>query len=297
MPIPSTDPIVIAPSPTPFTADDKVDHAAIERNVAKWLETPLSGFMLNSENGEESFLSEDERLAIIRTVNNARGGEKFIVGGIDSPSVTETIRIAETLVDAGAELLRVRIPRLTDNVAGYFEQVIPRLPAPAILINQPAPGMFGQSLPQTAGTPELIGRVCEMDNVFGYIAGGNLRFETMVRMRVHSDKAFWIGNGVLLLPGAAIGANGACLMFGNVASSQCIEMLTLIMNGKLEEAQALQRTLNNADWQILARGAAGIKAALDLMGYEGGVPRQPSTPMSGGEIANLKTAMEEAGII
>ncbi len=297
MPIPTEDPIVIAPSPTPFTADDQVDFGAVERNVERWLKTPLSGFMLNSENGEESFLSEQERLDIIRTVNNARAGQKFIVGGIDSPSVSESIRIAESLAEAGAELVRVRIPRLTDDVHGYFDQVIPNLPVPALLINQPAPGMFGQSLPLAAGSPEMIGAVCEMDNVYGYIAGGNIRFESMTRMHVPAEKKFWIGNGVLLLPGAAIGADGACLMFGNIAAAETIEMLTLVRDGKLAEAQEMQKRLNNADWQVLSRGAAGIKAALNLLGYEGTQPRKPSTPLSNEEVVRLKAALQEAGLV
>ncbi len=297
MPIPSVDPIVIAPSPTPFTEHDEVDFSAIERNVEKWLKTPLSGFMLNSENGEESFLSEQERLEIIRTVNRARGGEKFIVGGIDNPSVTESLRTAELLADAGSELVRIRIPRLTDDVHGYFEQLVPRLPVPGLVINQPAPGMFGGSLPMAAGSPEMIGAVCEMDNIYGYIAGGNIRFESMTRMHVPPEKKFWIGNGVLLLPGGAIGADGACLMFGNIAPAECIEMLTLMMNGELEKAQQMQKHLNNADWQVLSRGAAGIKAALNLMGYEGTQPRRPSKPLSEPEIGRLKLAMREAGLL
>lgn len=297
MSIPSNDPIVIAPSPTPFTEDDLVDFAAVERNVEHWLKTPLSGFMLNSENGEEAFLSEQERLEIIRTVNQARAGQKFIVGGIDSPSVTDTLRIADSLAEAGCELVRIRIPRLTDDPRGYFDEVIPRLPVQALLINQPAPGMFGQSLPLAAGSPEMIGAVCEMDNVYGYIAGGNIRFESMTRMHVPASKKFWIGNGVLLLPGAAIGANGACLMFGNIAAAETIEMLTLVMNGELGKAQAMQKRLNNADWQVLSRGAAGIKAALNLMGYEGTQPRRPSTPLTEAETGRLKLALHEAGLI
>lgn len=297
MPIPTDDPIVIAPSPTPFTQDDRVDFAAIERNVERWLDTPLSGFMLNSENGEEAFLSEQERLEIIRTVDRARAGQKFIVGGIDSPSVTDSLRIAESLAEAGSELVRIRIPRLTDDPRGYFDELIPQLPVPALLINQPAPGMFGQSLPLAAGSPEMIGAVCEMDNVYGYIAGGNIRFESMTRMHVPSDKKFWIGNGVLLLPGGAIGANGACLMFGNIASAETFEMLTLAMNGELGEAQQMQKRLNNADWQVLSRGAAGIKAALNLMGYEGTQPRRPSTALTEAETSTLKLAMHEAGLV
>jgi dihydrodipicolinate synthase/N-acetylneuraminate lyase len=297
LPVPVADPIVIAPSPTPFTADDRVDIAAVERNTERWLKTPLSGFMLNSENGEEAFLSEQERLDIIRAVNRARNGQKFIVGGIDNPSVTESLRTAETLAEAGAELVRVRIPRLTDNVRGYFDEMIPRLPVPAVLINQPAPGMFGQSLPLAAGSPEMIGAVCEMDNVYGYIAGGNIRFESMTRMHVPADKKFWIGNGVLLLPGAAIGANGACLMFGNIAAAETIEMLTLVMNGELAKAQEMQKRLNNADWLVLSRGAAGIKAAMNLLGYEGTQPRRPSTALSDAENSRLKAAMTEAGLL
>ena len=297
MPIPTSDPIVIAPCPTPFTPGDRVDLDAVARNVERWLATPLSGFMLNSENGEEAFLSEDERLEIVRTVNHTRNGQKFIVGGIDNPSVTESLRTAELLAKARAELLRIRIPRLTDDVRGYFEAVIPRLPVPALIINQPAPGLFGQSLAMAAGSPELIGELCQMDNVYGYIAGGNLRFESMARMHVPSEKKFWIGNGVLLLPGGAIGANGACLMLGNVAPRQCVELLTLTMRGQLSEAQALQRRLADVDWQILAHGAAGIKAAVNLAGYEGTQPRRPSRPLGDPEVEQLRLAMQEAGLL
>jgi 4-hydroxy-2-oxoglutarate aldolase len=86
-------------------------------------------------------------------------------------------------------------------------------------------------------------------------------------------------------------------MFGNVAPAQCIEMLTLVMAGKLKEAQTLQAHLNNADWQILSRGAAGIKAALDLLGYDGGKPRAPSLSMPPGEVAALRAAMSGAGLV
>jgi len=91
MTIPIKNPIVVAPSPTPFKANDSVDHAAIERNVPKWLKAELSGFVLNSENGEEQWLPEVERLEIIRTVNNTGNGEKFMVAGINSSSITESV--------------------------------------------------------------------------------------------------------------------------------------------------------------------------------------------------------------
>lgn len=297
MPLPGDDPIVIAPSPTPFTADDAVDYGGIQQNVARWRTTPLSGLMLNSENGEEAFLSEAERLNIIRAAHEALGGEKFIVAGIDNPAVTETLRQAERYVEAGAELLRLRIPRLTDNVRGYFEQVVPRLPVPALVINQPAPGQFGLSLPLAVGSPEQIGQVCQMENVYGYIAGGNIRFEYRTRQFVPQEKKFWIGNGSLLVPGGAMGANGACLMFGNIAPAECREIIHLLMQGRLAEAQQIQVKLIEADHRILERGAAGIKAALDLLGYVGGPPRKPSTALTADEKARLRESLVAAGLL
>ncbi len=297
MPIPSSNPIVVAPSPTPFTADDKVDHAAIERNVQKWLKTPLSGFVLNSENGEEQFLSETERLDIVRTVNSARNGEKFIVGGVDTSSVTESIRMAEDLVEAGAEMIRIRVPRLARDVTSYFEQVVPRVPAPVVIIHQMAPGQFAGGDAPVGAPAEVIGDLIDIDNVFGYIASGNVRFEARVRTFVTTDKPFWLGNGLLLLAMSAIGANGACLMFGNVAPTECHQIISSVMNGDLKTAQEIQNRCIEADYQILDRGAAGIKAALDLMGYDGGAPRMPNQPISSEDREVIRKAMQQAKLI
>ena len=297
MPIPTSNPIIVAPSPTPFKADDSVDHAAIERNVDKWVKTPLSGFVLNSENGEEQFLSEVERLEIVRTVNNARNGNKFIIGGVDSSSVSDSIRTAEALVDAGAEMIRIRIPRLTKFVTKYFEQVVPRVSAPVVIIHQMAPGMFAGGDAPIGEKAEVIGDLVDMDNVFGYIASGNVRFEARVRNFVTTEKPFWLGNGLLLLAMSAIGANGACLMFGNVAPAQCHEIISNVMKGDLAAAQAIHSRIVEADHQILDHGAAGIKAALDLLGYDGGTPRLPNRSVSNEDRKIIEAAMKHAQLI
>ena len=295
MPVPQQDPIVVAPMPTPFRDDDSVDYKAIERNVQRWLATPLSGFVLNSENGEEAFLSEAERLAVVRTVNGARDGHKLIIGGVDSPSITETLRIAETLADAGAELIRVRIPRLTSNVQGYFEQVIPRAARPVVIIHQMAPGEFLSRGTRIGASPELLGEIMMIDNAFGYIMSDNLRFEFRVMTRIPFGKRLWACNGSLLLAAAAMGANGACMMLGNVLPRACHKILKLAQEGSLTQATELQTRVLEADWQILSRGAAGIKAALIAMGFEMGPPRSPSLACGADVAEQIQDALRIAG--
>ena len=123
MPIPSEDPFITIPMVTPFSADDGVDHDAIAFNVERWLQTPLSGFIIGTASGEEMFLSEKEKLDIARTVIGSLDGERFLVGGIDCPSPRETLRRAEAFADAGAEMVRLRLPRGEDAAEELIEDV------------------------------------------------------------------------------------------------------------------------------------------------------------------------------
>ena len=133
--------------------------------------------------------------------------------------------------------------------------------------------------------------------MFGYIASGNVRFESRVRTFVTTDKPFWLGNGLLLLAMSAIGANGACLMFGNVAPTECHAIISSVMNGDLAAAQEIQTRCIEADFQILDRGPAGIKAALDILGYEGGAPRLPNPSASSADREIVRAAMQRAKLI
>ena len=119
MAIPNVDPIIVAPTPNPLRPDDSIDHDALARNVQRWLQTPLSGFVVGSAGGEENFLGDAERVAAVKTVAEAHEGQKFVIGGVDNPSTTNTLRLAESMCAAGADLVRVRIPVGGDVVAYY----------------------------------------------------------------------------------------------------------------------------------------------------------------------------------
>ena len=204
MPIPEADPIVVAPTPTPFRADDRVDFEALEHNFRRWLETPLSGFVLTTANGEELALSEGERVEIVRVAAAAHEGQRFTIAGVDNPSTLETLRLAERYAVAGADLVRVRVPRGLSGgaVEDYFESIARGSLLPVVVIHQTFSGA-------PAASPEILGAVCAMDNVFGYITDHDIRFEAYVRSEVPDDRRFWICNGGLLAYGALMGANGA----------------------------------------------------------------------------------------
>ena len=290
MAIPNVDPIIVAPTPNPLRSDDSIDHDALARNVRRWLDTPLSGFVVGSAGGEETFLGDEERVAAVKTVAEAHEGKRFVIGGIDNPSTFNSLRLAEAMADAGADLVRVRIPIGVD-VAAYYREVVENSPVPVVVIHQ----TFARQ--PFAATPEQIGDICSMDNVFGYITDGNIRLESRTRQFVPANKKFWICNGSILLHGALIGANGACMFFGNWAPHLVKDIMTLGMAGKYAEANEIQRRILDADYIGMTYGVAALKAGLNLLGYEGTRPRRPKPPLGEAETEQLAAAFRKAGIL
>ena len=292
MPIPDAAPIVVAPTPTPFRADDTVDYDALERNIERWLETPLSGFVLTTANGEELALSEQERIEIVRIAANAHQGQRFTIAGIDNPSTRETRRLAECYASVGADMVRVRVPRgLSDAaVESYFDEVTRAAPLPVVIIHQTFSGV-------PAASPETLGTVCAMDNVFGYITDHDIRFEAYVRSEVPDSRRFWICNGGLLAYGALMGANGACMWLGNIAPQLCMDIMAHGLRGEFAEARRLQASASQLDRTIIRYGTPGVKEALRLMGFEGMRPRLPTPSVDAGASSRIRAVLESAGLL
>lgn len=292
----SSDPIVNIPIAVPFDEADRVDHDALSLNVERWMKTPATGFLVGSQTGEEWFLSEDEKLAVARTVGQTLSEQQVLLGGIDCPSVTETLRRADAFAEAGAEMVRIRFPRGESTVESYFKQVLAKCPVPVLLMHQPEPASFGLA-GRPAASPEVLAAMTNMDNVFGYVTDHDLRFEVRVHDLVSPEKRFWICNGSIILQGTLIGCNGTTTAFSNIWPEALHTLLKLGMAGRYEEAQPLQQQIRKIDAIILPWLAAGVKASLKLLGFEGMVPRNPVAPMPPEEIAKLEAAMRDAGLL
>ena len=109
-------PILVAPMPTPFTKGDKVNLEAIENNSKKWINSDLSGFVMGTENGEETLLSSEEKLDIFKVVANTLKNKKILIAGVDNPSISGTLNESNKYADLGADLIRIRIPRRRNTI-------------------------------------------------------------------------------------------------------------------------------------------------------------------------------------
>jgi len=61
---------VFPPIPTPFV-DGEVAHDRLSENIAKWNQTGLAGYVVLGSNGENIYLSEAEKRAVIVSAREA----------------------------------------------------------------------------------------------------------------------------------------------------------------------------------------------------------------------------------
>ena len=294
--IPSIDqPIVVAPTPTPFRDDDEqsVDFDALERNVGRWLDTPLSGFVVVTANGEETMLSEAERLETVKTVVSAHNGQKFVIAGVDERSTRETLRLSENYAKAGADFIRMRIPRNTppDDLVSYYRFVTSRCPVPVVVIHQTF--AWGGN---PAAPPTVIAELCGMDNVFAYITDHSMIFEQQVIPNIPSNVRKWNCSGALLAFGTMIGCDGACMLLGNIAPALCMDIVSAGFRGDYKTAVELQRTASKLNVTVMNTIGAP-KTALAMLGYEYGDPRRPTPPVSAESQAAIDAVLRETGLL
>ena len=296
MPIPSADPIVVDTTNMAFNSDESLDLDALSRNVDKFCETALSGFVVGSYGGEEFHMGEPEKVLSIKTVVEAHAGRKFVIAGIDALSPTEAVRLSNLYAEAGADMVRVRIPPAAGKgnaapIQDYFEQVTSKSPIPVVIIHQPKTPM-GVDV-----TPAEVRDITSFENVFAYIMSLNYRYECRISSFVSDAVKFWTCNGSLLMPGGMIGAVGACLLFGNWGPHIARDIIQACLDGRYAEARELQERINRIDFLGMSWGGGVHKTGLSLLGYEGTVPRKPNLPLSDTQISEVKDALIEARIL
>ena len=83
-----------------------------------------------------------------------------------------------------------------------------------------------------------------------------------------------------------------------MAADQAANISVAFQAGRLEEAERLQEQIAPVNQSIVGgMGVPGIKAALDLLGFSGGVPRPPLAPVSELGIEEVKGILETADLL
>ena len=288
---------VLLPFITPFDEDGEVDVRALRANLAKWNETGVIGYVALGSTGERVHLCEREYLEVIETAREAVPDELALIVGAGQQSTRGTIAEIKRAASAGAQAVLVLTPHFyrgamrQDVLAEFYLSVADAAPVPVLLYSMP-------DLTGLAIAPETAARLGEHDNIIGLkdSSGDVVGLAETLRL-VPEDFAVMTGNGPLLYAALCAGAHGAILAVGCVAPRLSVEIYCAVRAGEHERALKMQRRLTPLALAVTKRyGIGGLKAAMGMLGYTGGLPRRPLQEASAEARTEIARLVREAGL-
>ncbi len=286
---------VYPPIATPFDSAGEIDHAALRFNVERWNRTKLAGYVVFGSNGENVFMDEKEKIAVLRTVVEAAAPGKAVIGGTGCESTRETIRLSRLAAEAGAQAVLVVTPhyyKLSDmRMETYFREVADASPVPVLLYN--VPKFTGVNM-----SADLVARLATHPNIKGIKdSSGNVPQLADIIRRVSPDFAVLVGTASVLYAGCELGAVGGVVALANVAPDESVAVVEAVAAGRHAEARALQLRVFPVNEAITATyGVPGLKAAMDMVGYRGGFPRRPLLPAEDKDKEAIRGILGAAGL-
>ena len=267
---------------TPFDHTGTIYRTKVQHNFEKWGRTSVAGFVVGSLAGEGPLLTDAEKVELVRLAAPTITEARALILDISGEGVRKAAELARAGAEAGAHAVVSLVPHEyrgmmygPESQALYFRALADQSPVPVLLHN--APLSTGVDL-----LPETVARLAQHPNIAGIVDGGTPAGRVkQIRELCGKEFAILAGSEGQLWDNLRAGANGAVLAFASAAPYATIAVWEAFRTRE-EEA--------GIDWQgriahpsILVTdlyGVSGLKHAMDLNGYYGGIPRLPFAPVT-----------------
>jgi 4-hydroxy-2-oxoglutarate aldolase len=265
---------------TPFDSRGAVSISSVKQNIERYNKTGLAGYVALGSTGEAVMLNREEGESVLAAVKESAAPEKLLIAGTGAESTAEAIIRTKRAAALGYQVALVKTPYYykpayrAETYIQHYRAVADASPIPILLYSVPI--FTGVTLeareilaladhPNIAGIKDSSGSIQRIGEI---VAGAPADFRVLT------------GGADVVYPALAVGARGAILALASALPEKCIELFQLTQQGQHDRAKQLQLQLVIASKRIVSEnGIAGVKYAMDLRGYHGGLPRLPLLPL------------------
>jgi 4-hydroxy-tetrahydrodipicolinate synthase len=285
--------LIVAPL-TPFTADLRVDEGALRRQIDYVVDDCAATMVVAAgvETQEYTYLSLDERKALIRRTIELVGGRAPVMVGVSHASFRTAIELAHEAERLGAAAIQILAPLrpfagppTRDDLIAYFEAVGRETSLPITLYLNPGPGA-DVSIPDTIALAKLP-RI-------NFIKESSRDLARVSRLIVEIDRAGhvrYFTTMQMLLSTLMLGGSGATMPPPACEIARHIIDAFVAKDYERAAELQLQFALFPARW--MHRGLApAMKAAMNLIGVPVGAPYPPYAPLTSDEITALAALLK-----
>ncbi len=279
---------------TPFD-ETGVNYKVLGELIEHQIEGGTDAIVFLGTTGEPSTMTfEEEHILMDYAVKKVNGRAKVIFG-CGSNCTADAIMTAKAAEKFGADGLLAVTPyynKCTQNgLVAYYKAICDAVKIPVIAYN--VPGRTGVEI-----QPTTMAKIAEIPNIAGIKdAGGNMS-KTMETLRLTRDKCdLYSGEDALNFPILAVGGAGVISVVSNIAPKAVKELCTFVANGEFKKAEKVNDALLPlANACFVEVNPIPVKEAVNLLGFDAGVPRAPLTVMEEQNREKLIVAMKNFGL-
>jgi 4-hydroxy-2-oxoglutarate aldolase len=280
----------IFPPITTTFRDDEIDLDGMKANVTSWMKTGLAGVLVLGSNGEAPMLDAEESFRVAAAVRECVPPGKTLIVGAGEESTRSTIAAVKRAAQAGADIVLVRTPcyfknqMTTDLFVRHFTAVADASPVPVLPYN--VPGLTGVKM-----SAEAVAKLSSHPNIPGVkdSSADLTQIADLVTLTPPGFKVL-VGSAPTLYASLCVGAIGGIVAVACIVPDLVVQLYDLARAGRHAEAVALQRRITPLAKSVTTSfGVAGLKAAMDLAGYVGGVPRCPLPPATAQMVETVRS--------
>ncbi|MHB1390334.1 MAG: 4-hydroxy-tetrahydrodipicolinate synthase [Thermoleophilia bacterium] len=281
---------IITAMVTALDEDGGVNYEATAE-LAVWLVHHGSdGLVVSGTTGESPTLTDDEKVELFRVVKEAVGDTATVIAGTGSNDTAHSVELTRRATRAGVDGILAVTPYYNKppvaGIMAHFEAIAEATDKPVILYNIPGRCVINLE-------PETLARLNEIPNVIA-VKQANPELEQSRRLTQLCDMGIYAGNDDMLYPLLEYGGWGGICVASHLAGSEMKRMVELYRAGSIDEAKAIEDSLQPLyDVIFIASNPIPIKAALNMSGHPVGGLRLPLVSATADESARIRQVLGE----
>lgn len=281
---------------TPFDENGAVNFDAFGRQIEAQIAHGVDAVCVAGTTGETSTLSIREHIAVVEYCVKKVDHRVKVIAGAGSNDTSAAVYLSQHAQDSGADALLLVTPYYNKasqtGLIRHYEYIADRVELPIVLYN--VPGRTGVSF--TAETYKTLAQNPKINGVKE--ASGNFSLLAHTRSICPEDFYVWSGNDDQVVPMMSLGAKGVISVAANIIPDAMTTMSHLCLEDRFHEASKLQlQYCQLIDALFVEVNPIPIKAAMNLLAQQAGPLRLPLCDISPDNLAVLKNAMENAGLL
>ena len=281
---------------TPMKENGEINYDALEGLIEAQIAGGTDALIVCGTSGEAPTLDDDEHLEAIRVAVEVTHGRIPVIAGTGSNNTAHAVMMSQESEKLGADGVLLVTPYYNkatqDGLYVHYRTIAASTKLPCIVYNVPSrtgTNILPETMARLARDQENIAAIKE--------ASGNISQVAKLAGLLDGKADIYSGNDDQIVPICSLGGIGVISVLANVAPRQTHDMVMMCLEGRYEEARALQlKALPLVEQLFIEVNPIPVKAALNMLGFKAGIPRLPLTELTEAHKQSLRKAMDDFGV-